>query len=107
VIDWERVADIRAEVGEDGFAEIISLFLDETDVVIARLAAGSADLDADLHFLKGSALNLGFHQLALRCQQTERRGGGAQAAPDLPGLVSLYHESKAEFLVAMARLTAA
>lgn len=39
MIDWERVADLRSEIGDDGFDEVIALFLEETDEVIARLSA--------------------------------------------------------------------
>lgn len=104
MIDWERVAELRAEVGEDGFAEVIALFLDETDEVTARLGAATGDLCRDLHFLKGSALNLGFRQLAQLCQEGERKCAlGAQAEVDVSALIQLYRSSKD----AIARLPAA
>ena len=65
MIDWSRVQELRREIGEEGFAEVVELFLDEVETVIGRLAAGSGNISAeDMHFLKGSALNLGLQNLA-------------------------------------------
>jgi len=51
------------------------MFLAESDEAVARLLAGKPDptLEADLHFLKGSALNLGFQHLAALCSAGEKR----------------------------------
>lgn len=108
MIDWDRVADLRSEVGEDGFAEVIDLFLEETDEVVARLQQMHAGqpLGRDLHFLKGSALNLGFRDLAQLCQEGERNSS-AGSAVDLPQLLWLYQQSKAAFQAGLARLSAA
>jgi HPt (histidine-containing phosphotransfer) domain-containing protein len=80
VINWERVDELRDEIGADGFVEVVALFLDEADEAVARLDGGTAaGLAADLHFLKGAALNLGLSRLADLCQQGERaaaRGEG-------------------------------
>ncbi|MEH7828702.1 Hpt domain-containing protein [Gemmobacter denitrificans] len=109
MIDWDRVADLRAEVGEDGFSEVIELFLEETDEVIARLAASNpAQLGRDLHFLKGSSLNLGFRDMAQTCQDGERAcGAGAAATVDVAGVIRLYHASKSAFLAGLGKLSAA
>ena len=109
MIDWSRVAELQAEVGEDGFAEVAALFLEETDEVVTRLRGGKvASLSQDLHFLKGSALNLGFRDLALRCQEGERMcTAGAGAAVDLAALIRLYNDSRAAFLTGLQRNSAA
>ena len=75
MIDWGRVRDLRSEIGAEDFAEVVAMFLDEADEVIARLTAerGAKALESDLHFLKGAALNLGFDALAAICQDGERR----------------------------------
>ena len=102
MIDWTRIAELRAEIGEDDLQEVVGLFLEETDEVVARLsgAVAASALEADLHFLKGSALNLGFSALADLCQQGERNaalGNGDAVALDM--IVALYHQSKSTFLV--------
>nr|WP_091297026.1 Hpt domain-containing protein [Gemmobacter aquatilis] len=110
MIDWERVADLKAEVGVDGFDEVIALFLEETDEVVARLPASGDALQVgrDLHFLKGSALNLGFREMAQLCQDGERKIAlGAVEEVDLRALAALYRKSKAAFHAALAKTDAA
>ena len=109
MINWTRIQELRAEIGDEDLQEVIGLFLEETDEVIARLAGPTnrATLEADLHFLKGSALNLGFAALAGLCQDGERRAAQGNAAEvDVPPIVTLYGESKRAFL-ADARLSSA
>lgn len=104
MIDWERVAELRSEVGEEAFAEVAALFLEEVDEVIARLDATpppqGAALAADLHFLKGSALNLGFAAFAGLCAAGEVQAGKG-AAVDLPALLACYAASRADFLAGL------
>lgn len=110
MIDWERVADLKAEVGTDGFDEVIALFLEETDEVITRLPAArdAVQLGRELHFLKGSALNLGFREMAQLCQDGERKIAlGAADEVSLGALVALYRDSKARFHAALAKPSAA
>lgn len=98
MIDWDRVAELQEEVGQDGFCEVVALFLEETDEVVARLARHETaqELGCDLHFLKGSALNLGLRALAQLCQEGERLcEGGTADRVNLPTLRRLYEESKA------------
>ncbi len=110
MIEWNRLAELRAEIGEDDLADVAALFLEEADEVVARIADGLPDarLEAELHFLKGSALNLGLRALSALCQEGERQaaqGGGANV--DLGRIVSVYQASKAAFLGALARGDAA
>jgi HPt (histidine-containing phosphotransfer) domain-containing protein len=110
MIDWSRLQELRDEIGEDDLADVVTLFLEEADEVIAGLSSTMADseLEGQLHFLKGSALNLGLADLARLCQDGERRAAQGQAAPiDLGAIKSVYEASKTTFLGALAKGTAA
>jgi len=101
MIDWERVADLRSEVGEDDFREVVELFLEEVEEVIDRLATrpDAARYEEDLHFLKGSALNLGFCHFAALCQIGEKQAAQGQAARvNIPAVLASYRESRTMFL---------
>lgn len=73
LVNRERLAALRGEIGEDGFEEVVEMFLRESEEVVARLGGQRAGAmsEADLHFLKGSALTLGFDDLADLCRQSE------------------------------------
>mgnify|MGYP002477586031 CR=1 FL=1 len=73
MIDWSRVSELHEQVGSDDFAEVVELFLEEVQDTMRQLRQNTdvAALEAQLHFLKGCALNLGFSQFASRCQQGE------------------------------------
>lgn len=104
MIAWNRVSLLRDEIGEDDFQEVVDLFLEEVDEVIARLeqAPDPATLPADLHFLKGSALNLGFERFALMCQRGEQSFRDAVAPPpDLAAILDCYRTSRADFLTGL------
>jgi histidine phosphotransfer protein HptB len=81
-IDWQRVDDLASEIGRDAVVEVVAMFLEETDAVIARMANAPPTPD-DFHFLKGSALNLGLTAFADLCQQGELQTRGAADAGDL------------------------
>lgn len=82
LVDVTRLRALREEVGDDGFEEVLVLFLAESDDVVERLASHTADRppEAELHFLKGIALNLGFDALAALCRKGERGEGFDPAA---------------------------
>ena len=86
MIDWDRVTELKAEVGEEDFAEVVALFLDEVAEELATLGEsdGAEALAARLHFLKGSALNLGLARFSELC-----RSGEIAAARGDPGAVEL------------------
>lgn len=106
MIDWARVGDLRSEIGEDDFLEVVDLFLEEADEVIAALT-GPPDLpqvESQLHFLKGSALNLGLTNLASLCQAGERSAAtGNAAAVNLQQVVTVYQNSRQLLLESLAR----
>ncbi len=108
MIDWDRVAQLREEIGTSDFNEVVEMFLDETDEVIGRLEAGAPypTLEAELHFLKGSALNLGLRQLAGLCHAGEKlAASGGQA--DLAAVTQSYAASRQAFRNGLRGLDAA
>jgi histidine phosphotransfer protein HptB len=80
MIDWARVADLHGEIGDDAFAEVLELFVQEVDEGLDRLrSAGTARARmAEFHFLKGAALNLGLTELAECCSRGEAMAGQDQ-----------------------------
>jgi HPt (histidine-containing phosphotransfer) domain-containing protein len=105
MIDWERVAQLREEVGAEDFAEVVELFLEEVAEVTGRLdrAAEAGTLAEDLHFLKGSALNLGFEAFGRMCQEGERLAArGGAAAVEIAPILACYEASLQDFLRAIA-----
>lgn len=108
MIDWQRIRDLRQEIGIKDFAEVVALFLEEADEVIARLSAAKTAkaMESDLHFLKGSALNLGFIDLANICQQGERRAAGGKTDVALHQVHAVYTASRSVFLRKLAEMAA-
>ena len=100
LIDWRRVAELRDEIGGDGFEDVVAVFLEEVDEAIARLTGshGTAELEAALHFLKGSALNLGFASFANLCARGEAQAASGQTGGiDLAAVRDSYARSRAAF----------
>ncbi|SFL78907.1 Hpt domain-containing protein [Shimia aestuarii] len=100
MINWKRVEELRDEIGAEDFNEVVELFLDEVEEVIERLQTQPdlGRLEADLHFLKGSALNLGFHAFSLLCQAGEVAAASGKAETvDLAKTIQSFFDSKAEF----------
>lgn len=109
MIDWVRVNELRDEIGEEGFAEVVELFLDEVEEVVVRLgrAPDPQCFEQDLHFLKGSAWNLGFAAFGALCQDGERRSAqGNPSTVDMGAVLASYAASKDHFLAGLAKLTA-
>lgn len=107
MIDWQRAADLRQEIGNEGFLEVVELFLDEVESVLMRLS-GQPDpvkYEDDMHFLKGSALNLGFAALGELCRVGERFASEGMADKvDIPAVLACYSDSKREFMAEALRL---
>jgi HPt (histidine-containing phosphotransfer) domain-containing protein len=59
-------------------------------------------LAEDLHYLKGSALNLGFSTFAELCTRYEDQLRNGQKAPELDTLDGCFQASKGAFLAAIA-----
>jgi histidine phosphotransfer protein HptB len=105
MIDWKRVEELRDEIGADGFAEVADMFLEEAEGAVHALLAGPPidEVEAQLHFLKGSALNLGLCDLAAICQDGERKAAAGQAAlVDLGDVAAVYAASRESLLDGLA-----
>ncbi|MEO9823594.1 MAG: Hpt domain-containing protein [Paracoccaceae bacterium] len=98
MVNWDRLSELREEVGEDDLAEVVALFCEEVEEVLAVLGnASPSDMPNHLHFLKGSALNIGFEAVSELCQKEEQRTNeNADAIVDIPALRAAYLTSKAE-----------
>lgn len=110
MIDWNRVNELREAVGTDDFHEVVDLFIEEVDETIGRLieSPDPSLYESDLHFLKGSALNLGFRDFAALCADFERKlatGGSDQI--DIGRVIATYQGSRSEFLTSLATSHAA
>ena len=109
MIDWKRIAELRDEIGGEDFGEVVDLFLDEVEGEIALLRGGCAEdaLESRLHFLKGSALNLGFRAFSILCQSGESAAAkGRPEDVDLHATLASFDASKVVFLAGLPRLTA-
>lgn len=98
-MDWNRLDELRREVGSDALGEVLALFLEETDDMAGRLA-GEVDrstLADDLHFMKGAALNLGFDTLADACRagETALATTGPESV-DVGAILAIYATARAE-----------
>jgi HPt (histidine-containing phosphotransfer) domain-containing protein len=105
MIDWKRVEELKDEIGADGFAEVADMFLEEAEGAVKALLRGipAEEVEGQLHFLKGSALNLGLSELAAICQDGERRAAAGEGAPvDVSLVASVYRASRAGLLGGLA-----
>jgi histidine phosphotransfer protein HptB len=110
MIDWGRVCELRDEIGADDFAEVVQLFLEETEKVVKALGddKSAEAVESGLHFLKGSALSLGFRDLAALCQTGEKAAAtGRSDAIDLGLVAIVYERSKAAFAAGQRDMNAA
>ena len=102
MINWDRVDELRHEVGPEDFNEVIELFLEEVDDTISTLGMcdGNRTLEEQLHFLKGSALNIGFSDFASLCHADETASAQGQADQvDIAEIQAAYGAARAEFLM--------
>lgn len=103
MIDWKQVKQLEEDIGAEDFQDVAEMFLDEVDEAVDSLRC-NPDLNANalasaLHFLKGSAANLGFQDFGECCSQGEKNAEKGQVElVDLGHLVSLYDQSKKAFL---------
>ncbi|WP_420585552.1 Hpt domain-containing protein [Ruegeria sp.] len=101
MIDWARVRQLRDEVGASEFDEVVQIFLDEVQETIERLHKDTTrrEFEQNMHFLKGSALSLGFDRFSKLCQDGERVAAAGQASEvDLPAILKVYDDSRAVFI---------
>ncbi len=99
MIDWDRISELQEEVGEEGVAEVIDIFLEEMDEGIAALSnlTAASDIAEKLHFLKGSAQNIGLSHASALCQTFEERiKADPSAFPDVASLRSSLDAARGE-----------
>ncbi|WP_297769339.1 Hpt domain-containing protein [uncultured Roseovarius sp.] len=104
MIDWNRVRNLRDEIGIDAFEEVVDLFIEEVETEIEKLRTPdeALDIEAQLHFLKGSALNLGFADFSDLCHRGEGAADkGLAAEVDLVEILNCFDRSKAAFLTGL------
>ena len=77
MIDQDRIADLRATMGDAVLREVMALYREEAEAILLRLRPGAAELGADLHALKGCADNVGLAEVACLCRTAERQAPGA------------------------------
>ncbi len=98
MINWAHLDELKREMDE-AFDEVVAMFLEEAGEVIARLenSADPARYQADLHFLKGAALNLGFDRFAELCAEGEAAAAAGHAEEvALPDIIDTYRASVRE-----------
>lgn len=84
MINWKRVSELFEDFGEDGFADVIEVFVAEAEESLERLQGADTDdaLRAEFHFLKGAAMTLGFDTIAQICAEGETRAAARQDSTD-------------------------
>lgn len=100
MIEWSRVNELRDEVGAEDFDEVVELFLEEVEGVIDRLRADAdrTQLEEDMHFLKGSALSLGFSAFSKLCQAAEKLSAdGHSDSVDIAEIILCFEQSRSVF----------
>ena len=110
MINWDRVNELRDEVGVEDFCEVSTMFLEEVEGTMVRMIATPdlTTLEEDMHFLKGSALNLGFADFSRLCQAGETAAGNGQSETIcLNDIYDSYAQSKAVFKEQLSRMMAA
>jgi HPt (histidine-containing phosphotransfer) domain-containing protein len=103
MIDWNQVKQLEEDIGAEDFSDIVEVFIEEVDEAVNALrdvsAISDSDLASALHFLKGSASNLGYQDFAECCGNGEKLAEtGCGADVDIQKIISLYDQSKLAFL---------
>lgn len=110
MIDWQRVTNLKAEIGSEDFDEVVPLFLEEVTEIATRLQEKPdlGQLENDLHCLKGSALNLGFSDFSMLCASGEAVAAkGNAASVDIAGILASFDASRDAFLKGLEQGNAA
>ncbi|SNR36786.1 Hpt domain-containing protein [Puniceibacterium sediminis] len=111
MIDWSRIRELRDEIGHDDFQEVVELFLSEVEETLETLEGVSGDarqLEEKMHFLKGSALNLGFVAMSGMCQEGETAAAAGNAeAVDVHRVIATFAQSRIAFLQELPTVLAA
>ena len=105
MIDWARINELKAEVGEDAVTEVVEIFFEEVDDAMEALgSAATPDALADaLHFLKGSAQNVGMTDVSDACaaQEGEVRAG-IRTTADMSAIRSALDTARTDLMEGLA-----
>jgi len=104
MIDWSRIEELKSEVGAEDFEEVVEIFLEEVDETIAKFpdAKEPAQMEELMHFLKGSALNIGFSGLSDICAKGETLArAGTMDGIDTARVEEVYQSSKAALIASL------
>ncbi|WP_224816543.1 Hpt domain-containing protein [Hasllibacter sp. MH4015] len=93
-IDWDRLNELRSDIGEEDFADVAILFVAELQESLDGLDPATANV-ADFHFVRGSAANLGFTALVEACASAET-ACQTGAAPDVEAVRRAFDDALAE-----------
>lgn len=95
MLNIARLNELKSEVGEEDFSEVIEIFCEEVEEVLKGLQTGDpSELAQQLHFLKGSALNIGLQKVGELCESEEIcLRSDAKHAADVAGLRMAYDDS--------------
>lgn len=109
MIDWNRIDALREEVGADALPEIVALFLDETGEAVdglraiaagARSAEPLAGMSARMHFLSGSAGQLGLTRMQALAATAEAAALEGQVIDPAP-VIDAFDVARVELLAGM------
>ncbi len=100
MLDTARIAELKSEVGEDDFAEVVALFCEEMEEVLAELdQTPQCAVAGKIHFLKGSAQNIGLTVVGALCLEEEARlRDDPNVHPNVPRLREAYEASKSQLI---------
>ncbi|MEH6674258.1 Hpt domain-containing protein [Sulfitobacter sp.] len=101
MIDWEQISVLKEAVGPSAFEEIIVVFFLEVEEAKSKLRDSRATktIRDTLHFVKGSALSLGFIEFSEHCLRAEKELAlGKSMQPLIEDLFTIYEKSKLQFL---------
>ena len=98
MIDWTRIDELKEELGEEDFAEVFDIFLDEVQESVDSLegVAQGAPLAAILHSVKGNAVTVGFVELAKLAGEGEQRAERNETVDTRP-ISTMHVSSKAAY----------
>ena len=96
MIDWQQMENLAEEVGREDLREVLEIFFEEVEETLAEIHTDDiSDLRTKLHFLKGSALNIGFREMADRCTQHENElVSEPENAPDVQEIMVIFKKSR-------------
>ena len=100
MINAARIQELKDEVGEDDLIEVIELFCEEVEEVLDALeTTEQSQIPAQLHFLKGSALNIGLDAVSDLCKEQELRlKADPAASADIASIRAAYDTAKTALL---------